>query len=72
MKLSTKKKKNKAAKSDEAELIDGKLEIISMTPAEMELDFIGFHISLINAYRRIILAEVMFPSNVTLSCTVNM
>ncbi|KAG0709490.1 DNA-directed RNA polymerases I and III subunit RPAC1 [Chionoecetes opilio] len=35
-----------------------RIEIISMDPLEMEMDFIGYDISLINAYRRIILAEV--------------
>lgn len=36
----------------------GRVEIINMDPTEMELDFIGYDISLVNAYRRIILAEV--------------
>lgn len=36
----------------------GRIEIISMDPLEMELDFIGYDISIINAYRRITLAEV--------------
>uniref|UniRef100_A0A0P4WSQ0 DNA-directed RNA polymerases I and III subunit RPAC1 n=1 Tax=Scylla olivacea TaxID=85551 RepID=A0A0P4WSQ0_SCYOL len=39
-------------------LASGRIEIISMDPLEMELDFIGYDISIINAYRRIILAEV--------------
>lgn len=37
---------------------DGVIQVMSMDDTDMELDFIGFHISLINAYRRIILAEV--------------
>lgn len=36
----------------------GSVEVISMDPSEMEIDFIGYDISLVNAYRRIILAEV--------------
>lgn len=36
----------------------GRIEIINMDHLEMEMDFIGYDISLINAYRRIILAEV--------------
>ena len=36
----------------------GRIEIISMDPLEMELDFVGYDISIINAYRRITLAEV--------------
>ncbi|XP_045136254.1 DNA-directed RNA polymerases I and III subunit RPAC1-like isoform X1 [Portunus trituberculatus] len=36
----------------------GRIEIISMDPLEMELDFIGYDIAIINAYRRITLAEV--------------
>ncbi|KAK4290924.1 hypothetical protein Pmani_034083 [Petrolisthes manimaculis] len=37
---------------------DGIIKLISMDDIDMELDFIGFNISLVNAYRRIILAEV--------------
>lgn len=36
----------------------GRVEVISLGPSEMEIDFIGYDISLVNAYRRIILAEV--------------
>ncbi|KAK3865786.1 hypothetical protein Pcinc_028628 [Petrolisthes cinctipes] len=37
---------------------DGIIKLMSMDDTDMELDFIGFHISIVNAYRRIILAEV--------------
>ncbi|XP_045593213.1 DNA-directed RNA polymerases I and III subunit RPAC1 isoform X2 [Procambarus clarkii] len=52
--LSTKRKKNKGKTGP----VGGKVEIIKMNSLEMEIDFIGFHISLVNAIRRIILAEV--------------
>lgn len=45
----------------------GSVEVISMDPSEMEIDFIGYDISLVNAYRRIILAEV--SSCVAVLCT---
>ncbi|XP_042218266.1 DNA-directed RNA polymerases I and III subunit RPAC1-like [Homarus americanus] len=51
------KKKNKK-KPNEGCSVEGQVEIIKMDPQELEIDFVGFHLSLINAYRRIILAEV--------------
>lgn len=56
--ISSKKKKVKESKAAEASIANCKVEIIRMDPFEMEIDFIGFNISLVNAYRRIILAEV--------------
>ncbi|KAL7646911.1 UNVERIFIED_CONTAM: hypothetical protein RMT77_002168 [Armadillidium vulgare] len=38
--------------------IKGILKLISLTPTDMEIDFIGFHTSIVNSFRRIILAEV--------------
>ncbi|KAK8740116.1 hypothetical protein OTU49_003047 [Cherax quadricarinatus] len=56
--ISSKKKNVKESKAAEASIANCKVEIIRMDPFEMEIDFIGFNISLVNAYRRIILAEV--------------
>lgn len=56
------KKKSGSSKGKKAKKADDQqssvIKIISMDPINLELDFIGFPISLINAYRRIILAEV--------------
>lgn len=51
-------KKAKEPESSANASPSGRIEIISMDPLEMELDFIGYDISIINAYRRITLAEV--------------
>lgn len=51
-------KKAKDPESSANTAPSGRIEIISMDPLEMELDFIGYDISIINAYRRITLAEV--------------
>ncbi|KAK7051145.1 DNA-directed RNA polymerases I and III subunit RPAC1 [Halocaridina rubra] len=55
---STKGKKAKEKKGDESGSSGTSVKIIHMDPVNMEIDFIGFPISLINAYRRIVLAEV--------------
>ncbi|XP_071516429.1 DNA-directed RNA polymerases I and III subunit RPAC1 isoform X2 [Panulirus ornatus] len=56
--LASKRKKTKKANTEVSGSDDVKVEIISMDRLELEIDFIGFHISLVNAYRRIVLAEV--------------
>ncbi|ROT71154.1 DNA-directed RNA polymerases I and III subunit RPAC1 [Penaeus vannamei] len=55
--VTSKKKKNKD-KNPEEKYAGCKIEIINMDDRDLEIDFIGFHISLVNAYRRIVLAEV--------------
>lgn len=49
----------------------GSVEVISMNPSEMEIDFIGYDISLVNAYRRIILAEVSLCEAILCACIHN-
>lgn len=52
------KEEQKKIKKRNAQETKGKVKLIKMDAQEMEIDFIGFHTSLLNAYRRIILAEV--------------
>lgn len=63
--VTSKKKKNKD-KSPEEKYAGCKIEIINMDDRDLEIDFIGFHISLVNAYRRIVLAEVSCFYDITL------
>ncbi|XP_066967437.1 DNA-directed RNA polymerases I and III subunit RPAC1 isoform X2 [Macrobrachium rosenbergii] len=51
-------RKTKEKQEDAASNYSFEVKIIKMDPINLEVDFLGFPVALINAYRRIILAEV--------------